>query len=61
MTCPAHMHNRVEGLPELDHDAWHYDAEDQIYRLISKCKTCGETLYLDVDIFDDRLWYAERD
>lgn len=55
------MHNRVEGLPELDHDAWHYDAEDQIYRLISKCKTCGETLYLDVDIFDDRLWYAERD
>ena len=55
------MHNRVEELPTLDHDAWHYDPDDQVYRLISKCATCGEELILDVDIFDDRLWYADTD
>jgi hypothetical protein len=61
MACPARMHNRVEELPEFDHEAWHYDPDDQVYRLMSKCATCGEVLYLDVNIFDNRLWDADTD
>ena len=59
MSCPERMHTRVDEEPKLDHDAWHCDPEDQVYRLISKCAICGEKLTLDVDIWDDRLWYSD--
>ena len=66
MACPARMHTLDHmSLPELDLEAWIPDDPDpdvyREYRLISKCTTCGEVLYLNVDIFDDRLWSADTD